>query len=169
VHGWEAEQYGGWSWSEPRGGEHFRRCSFCGSIHPDDLVAEPLWAPEWADMKYGFPHKFYIHIPNRDPDRLCVVSGRSRFDEAVDRPRGYVPVGELTDEQRSICERERWSIEPGHAVRFGTRPQHFGKFYTVHLADPAISDDVKEQVMAGSGLRLIFMDGRVTWARYEPA
>ena len=40
-HGWNtADRWGGWSWREPRGAEHFRRCSFCGSIHPEDLAAE---------------------------------------------------------------------------------------------------------------------------------
>jgi hypothetical protein len=36
-----ASRWGGWSWSEPRHDEFFRRCSFCGSIHPEDLAAEP--------------------------------------------------------------------------------------------------------------------------------
>jgi hypothetical protein len=41
VHGHQAVRWGGWSWDKPRRGEHFRRCSYCGSIHPEDLAAEP--------------------------------------------------------------------------------------------------------------------------------
>jgi hypothetical protein len=43
VHGsgWNsAARWGGWEWRPPRGAEHFRTCSFCGCIHPEDLAAE---------------------------------------------------------------------------------------------------------------------------------
>jgi hypothetical protein len=47
----------------------------------------------------------------------------------------------MTEEQRGIVQRDR-SYRNDHpdAVVFGTRPYHFGKFYSVHPADPAISD-----------------------------
>lgn len=45
----------------------FRTCSYCGSIHPEDLL-EALRAGaklSQADWKYGWPHKFYVEgIPN---------------------------------------------------------------------------------------------------------
>lgn len=41
VHHGEAERWGGWSYRKPERGEHFRRCSYCGSISPQDLAAEP--------------------------------------------------------------------------------------------------------------------------------
>lgn len=40
VHGGEAGRWGGWEWRAPRRGDHFRTCSYCGSIHPEDLAAE---------------------------------------------------------------------------------------------------------------------------------
>jgi len=43
VHGsgWNsAARWGGWDWREPRYGDFFRTCSFCGCIHPEDLAAE---------------------------------------------------------------------------------------------------------------------------------
>lgn len=40
VHGGEATRWGGWEWRKPRRGDHFRTCSHCGSIHPEDLAAE---------------------------------------------------------------------------------------------------------------------------------
>lgn len=66
------------TWREPRGddssskyvsprAETFRTCSYCGSIHPEDLVkvlaeGATLGGSDW---KYGWPHKFYVHgIPN---------------------------------------------------------------------------------------------------------
>jgi hypothetical protein len=43
-------------------GEPFRRCSYCGSIHPEDLIrlvgeGHDLQGSDW---KYGWPHKFYV-------------------------------------------------------------------------------------------------------------
>lgn len=44
-----------------RGIDSVRTCNWCGSVHPEDLAA---WIRaglklEMADMKYGWPHKFY--------------------------------------------------------------------------------------------------------------
>lgn len=159
-------RYGLWSWSEPRYTEHFRRCSFCGSIHPGDLADEPSWQARWADRKYGWPHKFYVDIPNRNPELLYAFGGTSRFKEE-DRARGYVPFEELTEEQLAIIERDRWHTGPGQGTLFGTRPHHYGKFYTIHLADPNINDEVKEKLAFKSGLRFTFRDGKVGWDPYK--
>lgn len=159
-------RYDPWEWCEPSHGEHFRRCSFCGSIHPDDLAAESVWLVVWADRKYGWPHKFYINIPNRNPETLFAVGSTNRFTE-YDRTRGYVPFEELTDEQHAIINRGSWHIGPGEGVYFSTRPNHFGKFYTVHLADPNIDKDVKRKIELRSGLHFEFHDGQVSWKKCQ--
>jgi hypothetical protein len=41
VHGQEPAAACGWTWRAPRRGEHFRTCSWCGSVHPQDLLATP--------------------------------------------------------------------------------------------------------------------------------
>lgn len=178
VHGsgWNsAARWGGWAWREPARGEHFRRCSFCGSVCPDDLAAEPSWRADWADQKYGWPHKFYVDIPNRNPAALFVVSGRS---DATQGP--YAPGGEmwkppepgliawddLTPEQLAIAERDGWNRID--YVCFGTRPSHFGKFYTIHLADPRLSGETKDAIQRVSGLRFAWLDdGRVSWQPWQ--
>lgn len=40
-----------------------RRCSYCGSVHPEELVKHILagGAVGGSDWKYGWPHKFYLH------------------------------------------------------------------------------------------------------------
>lgn len=56
--------------------EPYRSCSYCGSIHPEDLLAAikagaTLGGSDW---KYGWPHKFYVeHIPNPYPDLPIVT------------------------------------------------------------------------------------------------
>jgi hypothetical protein len=165
-YGWNtAARWGGWTW-QTREPEHFRRCSFCGSVHPADLAAEPAWTPQWADRKYNYPHKFYVDIPNRDPDALFCIGSSSRPDEP-----GWVPTDHLTDEQRAIVTRDGMGREGDlyGAYWFGTRANHNGKFYTAHLADPAVPDDVREAIFRSCGLRFSFVDGRVAWAPASPA
>jgi hypothetical protein len=162
VHRGEAERWGGWRWAEPRHGEHFRRCSYCGCVHPEDLAAEQHWTAQWADRKYNYPHKFYVDIPNHDPDALFCIGASSQPDPEM------VPADQLTDRQREIVERDGMG-RPGEwatAYWFGTRSHHFGKFYTAHLADPQIAEEVRLVIFRRGGLRFTFDGGRVAW---EPA
>jgi hypothetical protein len=165
VHGQEAARFGGWFWSEPRRGEHFRRCSFCGSISPEDLAIEPEWQPEWADRKYGWPHKFYVDIPNQEPDGLFVVSASYGRDEpptdivgsgwirSCDLPEGVNTDG-WTREGEELAA--KWVV-------LGTKSHHHAKFYSVHLAAPQLPAEVKETIERRSGLRFRFADGNVAW------
>lgn len=171
VHGAEAARWGGWHWSEPaleRRGEHFRRCSYCGSIHPDDLVAEPSWRAEWADQKYGWPHKFYVDIVNRDPDRMFAISAQFGPDDGGERP-GMLRTDSLPPDLEA--EMVRQGYEPGSPYRgthvgFGKRAVLHAKFYSVHLADPRLSEWTLEKFAEISGLSFTFTDdGRVSWRR----
>lgn len=240
VHGrgWNtADRWGGWRWRKPERGEHFRRCSFCGSIHPEDLAAEqagddicrvcakhgweacfrnqqPPWvngderaavlaqvSPEeraqveaqapahsyspggwwasWADQKYGWPHKFYVEgLSNRDTGALFVVAVQSGGQARPPEPAagkdgiGWVAFADLTRQQRKIAERDGWvARQADHSAfyQFGTRTSHFAKFYTVHLADPAISGAAKETIQRVCGLRFEWSgDGQIRWSRYQP-
>lgn len=160
VHGIEAQRFGGWQWREPSRGEHFRRCSYCGSINPDDLAAEPNWHADWADRKYGWPHKFYVDIPNRDPERLFVLG-------SANSPANWmISTADLTPEQEQVMERDGYGVGSRYRpefVHFDTRANHFGKFYTVHLADESLDPAVKDTIERRSGLRFNFADGRVNW------
>lgn len=157
-----------WTWREPAHGQHFRTCSFCGSIHPDDLAAEQTWRAEWADRKYGWPHKFYVDIPNRDPRQMYVLGGVNRYESSP--LAGVVPFEELTEEQTAMVERDGWeSFGPGSGILFGTRTVHTAKFYNVHLSDNAVSDAVRETIAARSGLAFTFGDDRVSWRPVDVA
>lgn len=158
----DADRWGGWGWREPDRGEHFRRCGFCGSIHPDDLAAEPNWRADWADRKYGWPHKFYVDIPNRQPKQLFVVSATTTPTD------GYIAREDLTNEQRDIAKRDGFDSDdrrrPWQYFQFAPRPMHHGKFYSIHLGDTEITADVKATIEQRSGLTFEFTpDGRVAW------
>lgn len=167
----EADRWGGWSWREASRGEHFRRCSYCGSVNPEDLAAESSWTANWADQKYGWPHKFYVDIPNRDPGRLYVISC-SWSDEAPS-PLGslgpYLAIADLSPEQREVVERDGYtrSTTPEGKTptwfQFDTRANHFGKFYSIHLSDADLQAEVKADIEHRSGLAFDFADGRVAW------
>lgn len=163
VHGADAARWGGWEWNEPCHTEHFRRCSYCGSVNPDDLVAEPDWHANWADMKYGWPHKFYVDIPNRDPDRRYIVSASDTRPTGLRADDGWIAWDQIPDDVHA----EGWGRGEWKWALVGTRPQHGGKFYTAHLADPRISDDVRERIHAVCGLRFTWNDGRVSWRRTQ--
>lgn len=216
VHGsgWNsAARWGGWHWEQPRGAEHFRRCSFCGSISPEDLAAETAgtgcgypgcpeprnemaeihfpvaglasksadggyhlfvntgWRASWADRKYGWPHKFYVEgLINRYPDKLRVITAmtQEQWDETQAGKSwpglgGYQwhPVGEIPEG----ADVSGWLLEDGHYshVGLGSDRTHHAKFYTIHLADPAVSDEVKETITRVCGLRFTFDGTRVGW------
>lgn len=54
----------------------WRECSYCGSAHPDDLmrmIADGSARMSGSDWKYGWPHKFYLHVKNPEADREVEV------------------------------------------------------------------------------------------------
>lgn len=68
-------------WTPPRGDDggpyddRHRTCSFCGSVHPSDLL-DVLSAGaeiETADWKHGWPSKLYVVIPNPKAGITAVV------------------------------------------------------------------------------------------------
>jgi hypothetical protein len=213
----------GWTWREPRRGDHFRTCSYCGSIHPEDLAAEiipqgncavcgktgwsacfegqrPGWLSEedlarlreshpeeaaaiegrsqphsydpggayasWADQKYGWPHKFYVQgLKPRDPGMLHVLS-HSTGAQRPDSGARWIADADLTTEQRAILAADGWQRdgeERGGWWCFAPRPTLFAKFYTAHLADPAIGEEVKDKIFKASGVRFHFTGDRVEW------
>ncbi|HET9889667.1 MAG TPA: hypothetical protein VFQ42_04125 [Mycobacterium sp.] len=167
--------YDPWTWREPMRGEHFRRCSFCGSIHPEDLVAEATWRADWADQKYGWPHKFYVDITNRTPERKRVITALTeqqyqdslggkdwpvRHDAFEWRRVGDVPEGYVADGWREDG-RYAW-------YGFGSDAMHHAKFYTVHLKDGDLNAAAKAKIERVSGLRFEFDGDRVAWFRSTP-
>lgn len=166
VHGIEAERWGGWTWREPSHGEHYRTCSYCGSIHPEDLAAEAAWSAEWADPKYGWPHKFYVAVANRQPEQRFITGATSGTPTGLAgttwiRP-SEIPDDVNTDGWRDLSDHYQW-------VAIGTRPTHHAKFYTIHLSDPQAPAEAVDRIQHVGGLAFTFADGRVSWRPYQAA
>lgn len=159
----DADWWGGWGWAEPSRGEHFRRCNFCGSLHPEDLAVEPqVVRIDWADRTRGWPHKVYVDIVNRDPERLYVLSASNTWQP------GWTAREDLTDEQREIVTRDGWDGGdrrlPWEYFEFATHPSHHAKFYSIHLKDSTLSAQVRREVERRIGVAFEFLpDGGVSW------
>ena len=109
---WRVRPFDGW-----QSPETFRTCSYCGSIHPEDLLTALSQGATLggSDWKYGWPHKFYIHgIPNP-------IAGQE------------VKVGESSGQD-----------EDGTVYRYpimGTAGPLHAKWYNEHLQDAGFDDE----------------------------
>lgn len=124
-----------------------RHCAYCGSMHPSDVAAAIRAGArgEWADMKYGWPHKaYFIDIPN---PHAGLLESRASANFKPEEP-DWIQVDE-----------HHWR-EPGKPASDKTD----GKFYTVHLMDATPED--RAAIEAHLGLTFNFTDdGKVSWKR----
>jgi hypothetical protein len=150
----------------------FRTCSYCGSIHPEDLI-EALRAGAslgGADWKYGWPHKFYVDkIPNPNVGQLVRRTSTS-----------------IAGAEPTAAEREsmaRWAKSPGsevHVVANGFSPHDgspryslavfepdgattHGKWYNEHLKDlePEAFAELATLLQQRAGIGFIMENGKL--------
>jgi hypothetical protein len=59
-------------------GQTFRHCSYCGSLHPEDIlkIFELGGKLEGSDWKYGWAHKYYVEVPNPEVGKERVVGSQ---------------------------------------------------------------------------------------------
>jgi len=136
------------SWREPRVDkeygvtEPFRRCSYCGSIHPEDLIrllGEGATL-NGADWKYGWPHKFYVEgVPNKTTEVVAKVGSNSK---AVD---GVVVTTPILGKPPREC----------HV-----------KWYNEHIMDEGYDDEARcalMSVLEASGITFSMKDGELVY------
>lgn len=144
----EAEQYSG----------SLRSCQFCGSMHPEDLAAAIRAGAtvEWADFKYGWPHKVYVYkVPNPHAGMIEVRSSSSSEVpgyERVAHPRYNKRTGERVDDHV-------WWVQKEFAG-----PTTTGNFYTVHLQEATPED--REVIERAMGLRFTFEGRGLRWVPF---
>lgn len=110
-----------------------RKCSYCGSLHPDDLLRvlkTPGTHYSGSDWKYGWPHKFYIEPVNPKAEELVEVGGATGDGtDPLDRWRCHAH-----GEKPCECPKEKATGYWQRAI-LGKRPTLFCKWYNEHLED----------------------------------
>jgi len=159
---------GGWSWREPRRGSIYRTCSYCGSVNPSDIVNVENLGDEWADWKYGWPHKLYLSLPNPTPDlEYCLASGNTLIAPKDTDSMRFKLVMNLTKEESEICEQDGMGFSGSNLsgyVGFGKRKTLPAKLYSEHLADDDLPEEVKIAIGKKIGRRFEFTDnGGIRW------
>jgi len=131
-----------WETREAKGsyGVNLRHCSYCGSLHPEDLLKalENGAKLEMADWKYGWPHKFYVSgIPNPMVGEIVEMGGKYYTENGI---RKHEPF-----------------MEPA--------PQTLTKkFYNEHLIDLTGTpefDLVADIIRKHSGIKFTINDGKL--------
>lgn len=147
----------------------FRTCSYCGSIHPEDLL-NALRAGAKAggsDWKYGWPHKFYVDgIPNSQAGNLVTHTSGSGHGPVTDEKRAeyqrYVRPGgvlEVTDDADGRGHRFKVRNPDGATTH--------GKWYNVHLQDlsQAAFDELAPLLLQHTGILFVReADGRIKYS-----
>lgn len=69
-----------------------KRCSFCGSIHPKNLIElfEICDRAEFADRKYGYPHKIYIDFKKDGKSKMVKFYTKHLFDQNDKETLNYI-------------------------------------------------------------------------------
>ncbi len=65
-----------------------KHCGFCGSLDPVELaeaIANGKATMHGTDWKYGYPHKFYVDVPNLVAGQIVRLGGTSRTNEKGER------------------------------------------------------------------------------------
>jgi hypothetical protein len=150
-----------WANMEPAR-DRLRRCWFCGSVHPEDLLAALRSGAqlEGADWKYGWPHKFYVRgIPNEL--RGQVVKVGSRCGLLRDRD-GKLNVEDPTEAElaRGRYDRPIMGNAPADAVV---------KFYTEHLVDAGEAlDDLRAEILRQTRIDFVVEGESIKYRRLSP-
>jgi hypothetical protein len=116
-------------------------------MHPTDVASAIKSGAkgEWADKKYGWPHKAYFDgVPNPHAG-LLELRGSANYKPEGEHYKDWVQDGEY------------W-IEPPRPAGATTN----GKFYSVHLMDA--TPEERDIIEAHLGLHFDFKDdGEVKW------
>jgi|ERR1700687_324385 len=126
-------KFGSPTW-ETREGEPyidgFRHCSYCGSLHPEDLIAalKAGATMHGSDWKYGWPHKFYVTVPNHIAGKVVEMGGESGPN--------------ITEDTPGAVKRDGYWHKPFMEPAPATCQS---KFYNTHLGD--CSDEVLAELV----------------------
>lgn len=113
----------GVDWWEKRTPGAGRQCSYCGSLHPDDLFAAIESGCKLGPTDKNY--KLYVDLPEPNPDELRVSSASTGIDCPGE---GWVPA----DPER--MKKDGWNSEYRWMCLSPRGPTIHGKFYFQHLS-----------------------------------
>lgn len=61
----------------------YKDCPYCGSMEPvelADLIVQGKAIMSGSDWKYGWPHKFYVSLPNPDAGKIVQIGSSSDYN-----------------------------------------------------------------------------------------
>lgn len=174
---YHAKQFATQTWRDPRGDdpnskypvvsiETFRTCSYCGSIHPGDLVKalEAGATLGGSDWKYGWPHKFYVEgIPNP-------IAGREYPQYSYcDRPsKAMLAEGGWEQYQDGFSERDGTPKMSWRKKLYMAKcgPHTHAKWYNEHLKDlsPEAFAVLAPLLEKHAGTRFEMVDGKLAYS-----
>jgi hypothetical protein len=128
-----AQRFAPQEWREGSASRPWLSCSYCGCMHPEYLIealknGATLGGSDW---KYGWPHKFYVTVPNPEPEQLFTLVSCS-----------YDPKDPAYEK---INDRE-W-------VQRGKRETLTGKWYNIHLLDDGVPEELFEVLFEHSNIK----------------
>lgn len=111
-----------------------RKCSYCGSLHPQDLLTALLSGAslEASGWKYGWPHKFYVRgIPNPAEGLLAMSEGGTAEPNSsrLAQIAATLPVGHKLETEAGPYGGIRYTIYRPQG------PTTHGKWYSEHFMD----------------------------------
>lgn len=148
----------------------YRDCSFCGSIHAEDLLTALKGGAimRGSDWKYGWPHKFYVErIPHDNPTIEVWTGGASGPLYRCRSCQFCVP---KSGDRLTLCTCGKREYEIYDHYRDDTfdqvGPFVHGKFYSQHLND--LSDEtfgmVSIVLLAATGIKFTREDGKLMYS-----
>lgn len=153
----------------------FRTCSYCGSIHPEDLL-EALRAGatlSGADWKYGWPHKFYVGgIPNTNAGQrralTCIpLTGAEPTAAEMERASHYLRDPKYTSEVRQNGFDPRTGAPKYQlAILTPEGPTTNGKWYNEHFLDltSEAMSELADAIYERAGVQFRMVDGKLMYA-----
>lgn len=102
--GQEHLRRGGDPWLDTDGRTPWLTCWYCGSLTCEEFVrqlGDPRVRVEVADMKYGWPHKVYLDIPNPDPSTRALLHAKF-YTAHLDGWPGLSEAADLIDSRTGV-------------------------------------------------------------------
>jgi hypothetical protein len=114
---------------------HTRTCSYCGSVHPEDLlrILENGGDLGGSDWKYGWPHKFYVTALNPSKGEITQIGSSS---------------GPVYSEEGALKRDAEGNYLRKNEPIMGASGDFHGKWYNEHIMDDGFDDEARAALIS---------------------